>query len=159
MKKAINKTVGVILLVLGLTTIRASAQTNNSQEAEVVNKMLQAFGTGNMDALKQTLSDTTVWNYNGSTSIPYSGTYKGKDEVVKFIGNIVSNVDILDFKVEQIIANGKTVVVLGFEKQKIKKNGKILEQNWVQVYTVENGLITKMEEFANTAYAEKLFKK
>lgn len=159
MKKAINKTVGVILLVLGLTTMRASAQTNNSQEAEVVNKMLQAFGAGNMDALKLTLSDTTIWNYNGSALIPYSGTYKGKDEVVKFIGNIVSNVDILDFKVEQIIANGKTVVVLGFEKQKIKKNGKILEQNWVQVYTVENGLITKMEEFANTAYAEKLFKK
>jgi ketosteroid isomerase-like protein len=61
--------------------------------------------------------------------------------------------------VEQIIANGKTVVVLGSEKQKIKNNGKILEQKWVQVYTVEDGLISKMEEFANTAYSEKLFKK
>ncbi len=152
-----NKTVGVILLALSLTT-SASAQTNNNQEVEIVNKMFEAFGTGNMEALKLTLSDTTVWNYNGSVLIPYSGTYKGKDEVVKFIGNIVSNVDILDFKVEQIIANGKTVIVLGSEKQKIKKNEKILEQNWVQVYTVENGLITKMEEYANTAYAEKLFK-
>lgn len=159
MKKAINKTVGVILMALSLTTMNANAQTNNSKETVVVGKMLQAFGTGNMDALKLTLSDATVWNYNGSTLIPYSGTYKGKDEVVKFIGNIVSNVEILDFKVDQIIGNGKTVVVLGSEKQKIKKNGKILEQNWVQVYTVENGLITKMEEFANTAYAEKLFSK
>ncbi len=159
MKKATSKTVSIILLALSLTTMSASAQTNNSQEVEVVNKMLQAFGTGNMEALKLTLSDSTVWNYNGSTLIPYSGTYKGKDEVVKFIGNIVSNVDILDFKVEQIIATGKTVVVLGSEKQKVKKNGKILDQKWVQVYTVENGLITKMEEFANTAYSEKLFQK
>jgi hypothetical protein len=112
-----------------------------------------------MDALKLTLSDSTVWIYNGSELIPYSGTYKGKEEVVRFIGNIVSNVDILDFKVEQIISKGKTVVVLGSEKQKVKKNGNILEQKWVQVYTVENGLISKMEEFANTAYSEKIFKK
>lgn len=158
MKNTMNKTMGLILFTLSLTTMSANAQ-NNNQEIEVVNKMLQAFGTGNMEALKLTLSDSTIWNYNGSELIPYSGTYKGKNEVVKFISNIVTNVDILDFKVEQIIANGKTVVVLGSEKQKIKKNGKILEQNWVQVYSVENGLITKMEEFANTAHSEKLFKK
>ncbi len=159
MKKVVSKTVGVILLALSLTTMSANAQTNNSKEVEVVNKMFQAFGTGNMEALKLTLSDTSVWVYYGSDLIPYSGTYKGKEEVVRFIGNIVSSVDILDFKVEQIISNGKTVVVLGSEKQKIKKNSKILEQNWVQVYTVENGLITKMDEYANTAYSEKLFKK
>lgn len=154
-----NKSVVMVLLALSLTTMSVNAQTNNSKEIEVVNKMLQAFGTGNMEALKITLSDSTEWNYNGSDLIPYSGTYKGKNEVVKFIGNIVSNVEILDFKVEQILNNGKTVVVLGSEKQKIKQNGKTLEQKWVQVYTVENGLITKMEEFANTAYSEKLFKK
>jgi ketosteroid isomerase-like protein len=159
MKKEVSKTVGVILLAISLTTMSAEAQTKNSQEVEVVNKMFQAFGAGNIEALKLTLSDSTVWNYNGSKLIPYSGTYKGKEEVVEFIGNIVSNVDILDFKVEQIISNGKTVVVLGSEKQKVKKNGNILEQKWVQVYTVEDGLISKMEEFANTAYSEKLFKK
>ena len=154
-----NKTIGLIMVTFTLTAMSANAQNNNSQEVEVVNKMFQAFGTGNMEALKLTLSDSTVWNYNGSTLIPYAGRYKGKDEVLKFIGNIVSNVEILDFKVEQIIANGNTVVVLGSEKQKIKKNKRILEQKWVQVYTVENGLISKMEEFANTEYSEKLFKK
>jgi ketosteroid isomerase-like protein len=159
MIKVVSKTVSVILLAISLTTMSTNAQTNNSQSVEVVNKMFQAFGTGNMKALKLTLSDSTIWNYYGSKLIPYSGTYKGKDEVVKFIGNIFSSVDILDFKVEQIISNGKTVVVLGSETQKVKKNGKILEQKWVQVYTVEHGLISKMEEFANTAYSEKLFKK
>lgn len=154
-----NKMIGLILVAFTLNTVSANAQNNNSQDVEVVNKMFQAFGTGNMEALKLTLSDSTIWKYNGSDLIPYSGIYKGKEQVVKFIGNIVSSVDILDFKVEQIISNGKTVVVLGSEKQKVKKNGNILEQKWVQVYTVEDGLISKMEEFANTAYSEKLFKK
>jgi len=51
------------------------------------------------------------------------------------------------------------VVVLGNEKQKIKKNGEILEQEWVQVNTVENELITRMEEFSNTSHAAKLHTK
>ena len=157
MKISTTKAVIVILIGLGLSTISANAQTNNSQEVKVVNKMLQAFGIGDMEALKLTLSESTIWNYNGSAAIPYAGTYKGKDEVMKFIGNIISNVEILDFKVSQIIATDSTVVVLGSEKQKIKKNKQILEQNWVQIYTVKNGLITNMEEFANTAYSEKLF--
>ncbi|MCI9843232.1 nuclear transport factor 2 family protein [Flavobacterium pectinovorum] len=118
MKNTINKTAGMILLTLSLITLKVNAQNNKSKEVEIINTMLQAFGTGNMEALKLTLSESTIWNYNGSELIPYSGTYKGKNEVVKFISNIVSNVEILDFKVEQILNNGKTVVVLGSEKQK-----------------------------------------
>jgi ketosteroid isomerase-like protein len=159
MTEAINNTIVVFLFAFTLNTMSVNAQNNNSQEAEVVNIMFQAFGTGNIEALKLTLSDSTVWNYNGSEFIPYSGTYKGKEDVIRFNGNIVSSVDILDFKGEQIIADGKTVVVPGSEKQKIKKNGEILEQKWLQFDTVENSLISKMEEFANTAYSEKLFKK
>ncbi len=97
--------------------MRANAQTDSSPEVEIVNNMFQAFGIGNIDAFKLSRLDSTVWNQHRSELIPYSGTYKGKEEVVKFSGNIVSNVDIFDFKVEQIMTNGKTVVVLGYEKK------------------------------------------
>lgn len=42
------------------------------------------------------------------------------------------------------------VVVLGREHQKVKRSGRELKQDWVQIYTVENNLITKMEEFATS---------
>jgi ketosteroid isomerase-like protein len=42
------------------------------------------------------------------------------------------------------------VVVLGSEHQRVKRSGKELKQQWVQVYTVENNLITRMEEFATS---------
>ena len=42
------------------------------------------------------------------------------------------------------------MVVLGNEHQRVKKSGKELKQKWVQVYTVENDLITRMEEFATS---------
>ena len=127
------------------------------KSVEAVQTMLAAFGKGDMEALKHFLSENTVWVYHGVEGIPYNGTYNGKDGAVQFIGNIISNVDILDFQVANILANGNTVVVLGSEKQKIKSNSQVLEQSWVQVYTVENNLIIRMEEYANTAHSLKLF--
>ena len=125
----------------------------------VVQEMLTAFGKGDMEALKRTLSDDTIWVYHGTEGIPYNGTYRGKEGAVKFITNIVSNVDVLDFQVTKIVADQNTVIVLGSEKQKIKSNGEVLEQKWVQVYTVENDLITRLDEFANTAFSLQLFQK
>ena len=156
MKKTQINILVYLISLLPLAPLMAQSEANN--EVSVVGQMFQAFGAGDMEALQKTLSPNTVWNYNGSEFIPYAGTYKGKAEVVGFIGKIMTHVDVLDFQVKQMISEGNTVVVLGSEKQQLKKNGQILEQDWVQIYTVENGLITKMEEFANTAYAEKLFK-
>lgn len=73
--------------------------------------------------------------------------------------NIMANVDVLDFQVTKIVAEQNTVIVLGSEKQKIKRNSEVLEQKWVQVYTVENDLITRLDEYANTAFSLQLFQK
>jgi len=126
---------------------------------ETVKAMFTAFGAGNMEELKKTLSEDSVWVYHGTEEIPYNGTYKGKDEVVKFIGNIVGNVDVLGFQPIHFFETGNRVVVLGNEKQRIKKNGKLLDQDWVQSFIVENGLITRLDEYANTSHAAKLFSK
>ncbi len=125
----------------------------------VVQEMLTAFGKGDMEALKKTLSDDTIWVYHGTEGIPYNGTYRGKEGAVKFTMNIMTNVDVLDFQVTKIVADQNTVIVLGSEKQKIKSNGEVLKQKWVQIYTLENDLITRLDEFANTAFSLQLFKK
>jgi len=46
------------------------------------------------------------------------------------------------------------VVVLGKEHQRVKRSGRELKQKWVQIYTIENNLITKMEEFATSEEVE-----
>ncbi|MCF6318464.1 MAG: nuclear transport factor 2 family protein [Proteobacteria bacterium] len=126
---------------------------------EVVQAMYAAYGSGNMEALKNTLSDDIQWIYHGTDEIEHSGVYKGKEGVTDFFNNVNAHIDYLDFKPNQFIADGNMVVVLGNERQKIKKNSEMLEQEWVQVYTVENQLITRMEEFSNTSRAAKLHTK
>lgn len=64
------------------------------------------------------------------------------------MSNILDLTEIISFEPQQFITEGNMVVVLGQEHQRVKRSGRELKQKWVQIYTVENGLITRMEEFA-----------
>ncbi|MGB1312729.1 MAG: nuclear transport factor 2 family protein [Bizionia paragorgiae] len=120
----------------------------NSARA-IVEKMFTAFSSGDADAFVATVSEDTVWVYHGTQIIP-AGTFEKKEGVRTFFTNIMERTEIINFEPQQYIVEGNMVVVLGKEHQKVKRSGRELKQKWVQIYTVENELITKMEEFATS---------
>jgi ketosteroid isomerase-like protein len=115
----------------------------------VVDKMFTAFGKGDVKKFIETVSEDTVWIYHGTQVIP-KGIFEGKDGARTFITNILTQTEIINFEPQQFICDGKMVVVLGQEHQRVKRSGKELKQKWVQIYTIENDLISRMEEFATT---------
>lgn len=120
---------------------------------EIVEKMFAAFISGDADKFAATVSDDTVWIYHGTQIIP-KGRFEKKEGVRAFYTNIMEKTEIINFEPLQYIVEGNMVVVLGREHQKEKRSGRELKQDWVQIYTVENGLITKMEEFATSEEAK-----
>lgn len=114
---------------------------------EVVDKMFSAFGSGDVEQFVATVSEDTVWIYHGTHIIP-AGTFEKKEGVRTFFTNIMERTEIINFEPQQFIVEGNMVVVLGREHQRVKRSGRELKQKWVQIYAVENNLITKMEEFA-----------
>lgn len=121
---------------------------NNSAKT-VVEKMFAAFGSGDVEKFVATVSDDTVWVYHGTQIIP-SGVFEKKEGVRAFFSNILDKTEIISFEPQQFIVEGNMVVVIGQEHQKVKRSGRELKQKWVQIYTVENDLITRMEEFATS---------
>lgn len=115
----------------------------------VIEKMFAAFSSGDIEKLVATVSNDTVWIYHGTQIIP-KGVFEKKEGVRAFFTNILERTEIINFEPQQFIVEGNTVVVLGQEHQKVKRSGRELKQKWVQIYTVENDLITKMEEFATS---------
>ena len=120
----------------------------NSAKA-VVERMFTAFGSGDVEKFVATVSEDTVWIYHGTQIIP-AGTFEKKEGVRTFFTNILERTEIINFEPEHYIVEGNMVVVLGKEHQKVKRSGRELKQKWVQIYTVENDLITRMEEFATS---------
>ncbi|NLN25919.1 MAG: nuclear transport factor 2 family protein [Bacteroidetes bacterium] len=111
--------------------------------------MFAAFEAGDIDGVVATVSDDTLWIYHGTQVIP-PNEFRNKERVRKFFTSILWGTDVLKFEREQYIEQDNVVVVLGNEHQRVKKSGKELKQKWVQIYTVENELITHMEEFATS---------
>lgn len=120
----------------------------NSAKA-VVEKMFAAFGSGDVEKIVETVSDNTIWIYHGTQIIP-KGVFEKKEGVRAFFSNVLDKTEVISFEPQQYIVEGNMVVVLGQEHQKVKRSGRELKQKWVQIYTVENDLITKMEEFATS---------
>lgn len=119
----------------------------------VVENMFAAFSSGDVEKFVATVSKDTLWVYHGTQIIP-KGTFEGKEGVRKFFNNILENTEILAFEPQQYIVEENTVVVLGQEHQKVKRSGRELKQKWVQIYTVKDDLITRMEEFATSEEVE-----
>lgn len=113
----------------------------------VVENMFSAFSSGDVEKFVATVSDDTVWIYHGTHIIP-AGSFEKKEGVRTFFTNIMERTEIINFEPLQYIVEGNMVVVRGREHQRVKRSGRELKQNWVQIYTVENDLITRMEEFA-----------
>ncbi|WOD44594.1 nuclear transport factor 2 family protein [Hwangdonia lutea] len=120
-----------------------------NQAKTIVENMFAAFSSGDADKFVATVSEDTVWIYHGTQIIP-AGTFEKKEGVRTFFTNIMDRTEIINFEPQQYIVEGNMVVVLGREHQKVKRSGRELKQKWVQIYTVENNLITRMEEFATS---------
>ena len=52
-----------------------------------------------------------------------------------------------------ILGDGNTVVVLGYEKARVKETGKMFESHWVHVHTLSGGKTTHFLEYTDTAAA------
>lgn len=116
----------------------------------IVDEMFTAFATKNVDAVIETFSNDAELIYHGTQVMP-AAKFKGKEGARMFFEFNINALDVVFFNINQFVEEGNTVIVLGNEHFISKQDGTHLKNQWVQVYTVINGLISKMEEFATSA--------
>ena len=117
---------------------------------QIVDEMFAAFATKNVDAVIETFSNDAELIYHGTQLMP-AVKFKGKEGARMFFEFNINALDVVFFNANQFVEEGNTVIVLGNEHFISKQDGTHLKNQWVQVYTVTNGLISKMEEFATSA--------
>lgn len=119
----------------------------------IVDKMFEAFGTKNVDAVVETFSDDAILIYHGTQVMP-AAKFKGKDGARMFFEFNINALEVVFFNTNQFIEENNTIVVLGNEHFISKSDETHLKNSWVQIYTVTNGLISRMEEYATSAQPE-----
>ena len=124
--------------------------SNVSVEQQVVNTMFEAFKNQNLEQAIATVSEDSIWIHHGSQKLA-SLRFEGKSGVSQFFASNFTTIHMAYFDILKTIQQGDTVIVFGKEKFTMDERDGEFAQKWVQVYTVKNGLITRMEEYATSA--------
>ena len=118
---------------------------------DVVREAYETVGRGDIPALLDLLTDDVEWNLQGPPAIPFAGTRRGREGVAEFFSLLRETVEFQRFEPREFVAQGDTVVVLGFERNLIKPTGRTFEQEWAHVYTLRNGKVAKHRALEDTA--------
>lgn len=126
---------------------------------EIVQELYAAFGRGDLPAMFTLLDPNIQWDYSGPSEIPWAGSFRGHDGVGKFLAAISANVEIERFESRSFITQGEHVVVLGFERVRVKQTGRVFEVYWAHAYTLSGGKIVTFREYTDTAATSVAFRK
>jgi ketosteroid isomerase-like protein len=117
----------------------------------VVHEAYQAFGRRDVPALLDLMADDVDWEFVGSAGLAYAGRRKNKEGVADFFAGVAKLDDIHVFEPREFIEAGEHVTVLGWERSTAIDTGHEFESEWVHVFTVKNGKVTRWRGFFNTA--------
>lgn len=123
-----------------------------------VQAFFEAFGKGDLAGLLATLHEEVTLKAEGPATVPWYGTYKGIDGAKAFLANLGGNVETQAFTIEQIIAEGETVVANGYLKHRIPATGRLFEGDWALLCKIKEGKIAYYQFFENSAAAEAAFR-
>jgi uncharacterized protein len=132
-----------------------SEQTN----LEVVKEAYAAFGRGDITALLAGVDPNPDWEFAGPKDISWAGSFHDYDGVKKFFAAIAGDAEFDAFEPQTFVAQGDRVVVLGFERVRIKRTGRTYESHWAMAFTLAGGRITKFREYTDTATIAAAFRK
>ena len=110
---------------------------------EVVQAAYAAFGRGDVPAIQALVSEPTEWTFRGPRDLPYSGTFRTRDEIGRWFAAVASVDDVQAFEPREFLVSGDHVTVLGWERTAARPDGRTFETEWVHVFTVRGGAIVR----------------
>jgi hypothetical protein len=97
------------------TVVEARQQlvsTGADPKIDAIQRLYEAYGRGDVDAVLAEVADDVEWAAEAvSTSVPWYGPHRGKEDVAKFFGEIGGSVDVTEFEPLSFTANDTDVIV------------------------------------------------
>lgn len=124
---------------------------------ELVQAYLAARAASDVDGIAAVLADDAVWVLPSSSSF---GPFEGRDAVARALGGGVAGTlfdqDTVRREVRKMTVEGDTAVVqLRLTATTLKGTQYVNEYCWV--YTCRDGKIARLEEYADTLHAGRVF--
>jgi ketosteroid isomerase-like protein len=117
---------------------------------QVVREMFAAMARRDIAGVLDRLSEDIEWRIAGPSELPFAGTHRGRDEVARFFETFGRSAEFEEFEPQEYFASGEKVVVLGRERQRVRKTGRVVETEWAMAFVVRDGKIAKFHNYVDT---------
>lgn len=115
-----------------------------------VQKAYADFGAGNIAALVGAMTHDIVWQEPPGGVAPWAGSHTGHAALTKFFEAMLTQIQPLEFEPREFIPHGDRVIVLGRYKFQVKSTGKAWETDWVMIWTIAAGKISRFQIYKDT---------
>ena len=117
----------------------------------VVQQVYEAFGRQDVPAILNLVAEEVDWEFVGPASLAYAGKRRNRKEVADFFAAVPRADEVHAFEPREFIAAGEHVTVLGWESSTALDTGTKFQTEWVHVFTVKKGKVTRWRGFFDTA--------
>ena len=117
---------------------------------QIVKEVYRLFGEKNIPVLLSHFDKDIEFVRPGNSDIPFAGTFKGIDGLVKMFTIIAQSIRLKTFVPEKFFANENMVVVLGSDSAEVIATGRSYTSTWVQAFTLKNSKIVHVQAYFDT---------
>jgi ketosteroid isomerase-like protein len=118
---------------------------------ELVKGLYAAFKRGDIQPWLDAMTEESTWELVGPTEIPLCGLRKGKKQILDFLQTLVTTLEVKNSVQHRFIAEGDTIIVLGYVHSMVKATGIDFKSDYVHILTVKNGILLSYREFLDNA--------
>lgn len=120
-----------------------------------IQNVYAAFGRGDIPALLNMLASDVSWQFNGDSKAPFTGRFRGHGQVGEWFGLVASADGIQAFEPREFLVGPDHVTVIGWERTQALPNGGVFETEWVHVWQLREGLVSRFLGLLDTEAAAK----
>ncbi|HEX9252356.1 MAG TPA: nuclear transport factor 2 family protein [Ignavibacteriaceae bacterium] len=160
MKKIINTFILLISFVLVIPSFAINNKPAKESNVEIIQNLYAAFAIGDVPAVLQNFDPKIVWNeaenFPYADRNPYVGPQAVLEGVFARIGAEWEYWNLTDQTYYE--ANSGEIIVTGRYNAKNKLTGKEISVQFVHMWTLNEGLVTKFQQYADTYQAVEAMK-
>lgn len=116
---------------------------------KLVKTTMDELMRGNPEPLLAAITEDAVIKAVIPDGTPISGEFRGREGFLRYFGALNEVMEILEVQTHDYTASAGHVVILGFERARVRRTGKLLECDIATVIGVDQGKITKLVALAD----------
>ena len=125
---------------------------SEQDNVRIVEQLYAAFARGDTQAALYTFSADVDFQHPMTTTVwPWAGKLRGREQVARFFAGLGEAAEWEHFEPREVIAQGNKVVGTVYERLRLRGNGRLLENEMVNVFTLKDGKIVQMRIYEDTA--------